>query len=158
MCSHHLPARHARARRAALTQCRNFRLGLTPPSLRLNGHIHHVIITLIVFVVFTIFPIILLLLYPLKCFHKLWNRTPVRWHALHTFVDVFQGGYKDGFDHGTKDYRLFSALFIIRIFYFAIYGVTLSTVFFIYAAMVSVVVAVLLIILQPFKREKDSYY
>ncbi len=121
-------------------------------------NIHHVIITLIVFVVFTIFPIILLLLYPLKCFHKFLNRTPVRWHALHTFVDVFQGGYKNGFDHGTKDYRLFSALFlIIRIFYFAIYGVTLSTVFFIYAAMVSVVVAILLIILQPFKREKDSY-
>ena len=35
-----------------------------------------------------------------------------RWNALRTFVEAFQGEYKDG-SNGTYDLRLFSALFFI---------------------------------------------
>jgi len=35
-----------------------------------------------------------------------------RWHALHTFIEAFQGQYKDGTD-GTQDFRIVSALYLI---------------------------------------------
>jgi len=35
-----------------------------------------------------------------------------RWHALHTFMEVFQGQYKDG-TNGTRDFRIVSALYLI---------------------------------------------
>ena len=35
-----------------------------------------------------------------------------RWYALHTFMETFQGQYKDG-TNGTRDFRIVSALYLI---------------------------------------------
>ena len=70
-------------------------------------------IALSVAVIFTLFPTILLILYPTKLFRRCIACCGFRrWHALHMFVESFQGQYKDG-TNGTRDFRMASASFLI---------------------------------------------
>ena len=73
-----------------------------------------------VLVTFVFSPTILLVLYPTRLFRKCVSCCGFRrWHALHMFVESFQGQYKDG-TNGTYDFRMVSALFLIlRILFMA---------------------------------------
>ena len=75
-----------------------------------------------VLIVFIISPVLLLILYPTRLFRRcIMFCGSRRWSALRTFVEVFQGEYKDG-TNGTYDLRIFSALFfILRILALASY-------------------------------------
>ena len=55
---------------------------------------------------------LLLALYPCQCFQRCLNRCNIQYQALHTFMDVFQGSYKDG-TNGTRDCRWFAALYLM---------------------------------------------
>ena len=55
---------------------------------------------------------IILFLYPFLCFQRCLNRLRIRSLALHTFVDAFEGCYKDG-ANGTRDCRYFAALQLV---------------------------------------------
>ena len=58
-------------------------------------------------------PTVLLILYPTRLFRKCVSCCGFRtWHALHMFVESFQGQYKDG-TNGTCDFRMVSASFLI---------------------------------------------
>ena len=52
------------------------------------------------------------LFYPCQCFSRFLNSYHLQRKALQTFMDAFQGCYKDG-TNGTKDCRYFSALYPI---------------------------------------------
>ena len=66
-----------------------------------------------VLVIFILIPTILLILYPTRLFRKCVSCCGFRrWHALHIFVESFQGQYKDG-TNGTRDFRMVSASFLI---------------------------------------------
>ena len=66
-----------------------------------------------VLVIFIICPTILLILYPTRLFRKCVSCCGFRrWHALHMFVESFQGMYKDG-NNGIRDFRMVSASFLI---------------------------------------------
>ena len=66
-----------------------------------------------VLALFVVFPTALLILYPTRLFKRFVSRCGFRrWHALHIFVESFQGQYKDG-TNGTHDFRMVSASFLI---------------------------------------------
>ena len=66
-----------------------------------------------VLVTFITFPTVILILYPTRLFRKWISSCGFRrWHALHMFVESFQGQYKDG-TNGTRDFRMVSASFLI---------------------------------------------
>ena len=66
-----------------------------------------------VLVIFIICPTLLLILYPTRLFRRCISCCGFRrWHALHMFVESFQGQYKDG-TNGTRDLRMISALYLI---------------------------------------------
>ena len=66
-----------------------------------------------VLVIFILCPTILLILYPTRMFRRCVSCCGFRrWHALHMFVESFQGQYKDG-TNGTRDLRMVSASFLI---------------------------------------------
>ena len=66
-----------------------------------------------VLVLFVVSPTALLILYPTRLFRRCVSRCGFRrWHALHMFVESFQGQYKDG-TNGTRDFRIVSASFLI---------------------------------------------
>ena len=70
-------------------------------------------IAVCVLVIFIICPTILLIVYPTRLFRKCVSCCGFRrWHALHMFVESFQGEYKDG-TNGTRDFRMVSASFLI---------------------------------------------
>ena len=71
------------------------------------------VIAVCVLVIFIIFPTILLIVYPTRLFRKCVSCCGFRrWHALHMFLESFQGQYKDG-TNGTRDFRMVSASFLI---------------------------------------------
>ena len=102
-------------------------------------------------------PIVLLLLYPMKCFQRCLGRCGVRWHALHIFIDAFQGCYKDG-TNGTRDCRYFAALYLItRFTLFVMYAFTVNVLFYAVGQFVLIVFAMLIAIIQPYKAQFAVY-
>ena len=85
------------------------------PTVEYNTQEHSVCaaIAICVLAIFIIFPTIILILYPTRLFRRCVSCCGFRrWHALHMFVESFQGQYKDG-TNGTWDFRMISALFLI---------------------------------------------
>ena len=84
------------------------------PSLKYFGpsHAGYAIVTLFLSFTVLLVPVIILFLYPCLCFQRCLNRLHLRSLALHTFVDAFQGCYKDG-TNGTRDCRYFAALQLV---------------------------------------------
>ncbi len=98
------------------------------------------------------------MLYPFQWFQKILNLFPVRWYVLHTFVDSFQGFYKNGTEPGTRDCRWFvSVFFIIRLFLLIEAAFTLGASFFVFAAMTLTILIILMIVIQPYKENRSHY-
>ncbi len=115
-------------------------------------HLPYGILAIIMLMVFSLLPTLLLALYPFRFFQRFLNLFPVRWHILHTFMDSFQGGYKNGTEPGTRDYRWFSTLFLSsRLIGFLIYSFTQSGSFFAVSAVALMILALLILNLQPFR-------
>jgi len=84
-------------------------------TVECSTHEYHifVVIAVCVLVIFIVFPTVLLLVYPTKLFRRCVTCCGFQsWHALHMFVESFQGQYKDG-TNGTRDFRMVSAFFLI---------------------------------------------
>jgi hypothetical protein len=78
-----------------------------------SEHTPYAVVALLVILIFNILPPLLLLCYPMSIFKKLLTCLGFqRWDILHHIMDIFQGWYKDGTD-GTRDYRSFSALYMV---------------------------------------------
>ena len=75
-------------------------------------HLPFAILAIAVVLVLNIFPLLLVVLYPCQCFQRCLNHYNIHFQVLHTFMDVFQGSYKDG-SNDTRDCRWFSALYLM---------------------------------------------
>ena len=119
-----------------------------------NEHLPYGILAIAVLFVFVILPTTILALYSFGFFQKFLNLFPVRWYILlHTFMDSFQGYYKDGTEPGTRDCRWFSSLFfIVRVSLF----VANTLLHFLGCMIVYVIVLLfhtaLLVMFQPYKH------
>ena len=120
-------------------------------------HLPYAVLALFVMLVFILFPILLLLLYPMHFFQQFLGCCRVRWHALHIFIDAFQGYYKDG-TNGTRDCRYFAAAFlIVRVLPFIIFAVSPGALFYGAAQFVLITLAMLIATLQPYKPQFAIY-
>jgi len=78
-----------------------------------KDHLPFAVISICVGLVFIAFPIFLLILYPTRIFRKCIACCGFRrQYALYTFMEAFQGQYKDG-TNGTRDFRIVSSLYLI---------------------------------------------
>ena len=122
-------------------------------------HLPYGILAIVVLCVFVILPVAVLALYPFAFFQKFLNLFPVRWYILHTFVDSFQGCYKDGTEPGTHDYRWFSAVYLIlRFTAFLLYGIMLDVQYFSLCCLLLLFTLLLLVIFQPYKNRFFSHF
>ena len=120
-------------------------------------HLPYAIIALLLLLIFVIFPIVLLVLYPMRCFQRCLGRCSLRCHALHIFMDAFQGCYKDG-TNGTRDCRYFGALYLImRIISFFVIALTLDVLGYAVIQFMLIVFVMLIAIIQPYKAEFAIY-
>ena len=78
-------------------------------------HAPYGVLGLLVCLLFVILPLVLVLLYPTRLFPKLFSCCGVRrLQALRTFMEVFQGCYKDGVSNGSnRDYRSLAGLHLV---------------------------------------------
>ena len=122
-------------------------------------HLPYGILAIVMLCVFFILPVAILALYPFAFFQKFLNLFPVRWYILHTFVDSFQGCYKDGTEAGTRDCRWFSALYLVlRFISFILYGITQSGVYFLMSSILFLFGIFLLVAFQPYKNRVASHF
>ena len=75
-------------------------------------HLPWACLALFFLLTFTLLPMLLLFLYPCSCFQSCLNRTGLNSEPLRTFMDSFQGHYKDGTE-GTYDLRFFSGVYLL---------------------------------------------
>ena len=120
-------------------------------------HLPYAFIAIVVLVTNILAPTLILLLYPFSTCQRFLNTFPHRWQlVIHTFVDSFQGCYKDRTQTKKLDYRHFSAMpFVIRALFFILYATTLNAFYTPLAAIFWVLVCLLYLNLDPFK---DQHY
>lgn len=130
------------------------------PSLVYFGeeHLPYATLALCILLLFVILPTVILTLYPFQFFQKFLSCFPIQWHFLHTFVDSFQGCYKDGTEEGTFDCRFFAQYgLFMRFALFVLYAMTGSAMFFVYATIACVIWLIILANINVFK-ETVVYY
>ena len=117
-----------------------------------SEHFPYGILAIIMCLFFVILPVTTLALYPFTFFQRFLNIFPVRWYILHTFMDTFQGCYKNGIQPGTRDCRWFSSVYFICYFLLFIqFPFTFSIITFVIAALILMFVAILIMAVQPYK-------
>ena len=123
-------------------------------------HLPYAIMSIVLFLIFGLSPLLLLLLYPVSCFQKCLSSCRLRNHIVHTFVDVFQGHYKDGTEPGTRDCRWFAAVYFlgrIMVFYI-IFGVTKNVICYALSGISMIFLGAVIVFLQPYKSSKANTY
>ena len=118
-------------------------------------HLPYAILAITVLIFFTTLPVLLLCFYPCQCFQKLLNCCGQRCTVLHTFMDSFQGCYKNRAD-GSYDRRWFSAVYLVsRIAYDILVPSTNEIVItLLYITFLLILNAILTGVVQPYKSYK----
>ena len=120
-------------------------------------HLPYAITAITVCTLFVTLPLLLLILYPFRWFQSFLNLFPFRWYILHTFMDTFQGCYKNGTEPGTRDYRWFaSVFFILRFLLFLVGAYTLGSTYFILAPFIVVLTTVFMVQFRPYKDDFEQ--
>ena len=123
-----------------------------------DEHLPYAILAIILVTLFVSVPTIIFTVYPCQFFQQFLSLFPINWHFLHAFVDSFQGCYKDGTEPGTHDCRWFSVpMLLIWPLFFTIYGLTLSTLYFIYSLIILLILMIAMINIQPLKMIGPHY-
>ena len=100
-------------------------------------------------------PPIFLFLYPSKIFQKCLQICKQKYNALHTFMDIFEGCYKDG-TSGTCDCRYFGGLyFLIRISFSSVW---LALTYKWHWAILVIMFGVAAILVAGFRPYKQTSY
>ena len=96
--------------------------------------------------------VIILFLYPCLCFQRCLNCLHLRSLTLHTFVDAFQGCYKDG-TNGTRDCHYFAALqLVLRLLFPLAFSFTEKLTISVFLSFVVMALYItLFVIAQPYK-------
>ena len=117
-----------------------------------SQHLPYACLALFFLLIFTLLPMLLLFLYPCSCFQACLNRTGCSCQLLHTFMDTFQGHYKNG-TNGTCDLRFFSGLYLLlRIVVYASTVLTYQIASCAYTTVVIAGLAISVALARPYKR------
>ena len=120
-----------------------------------HQHLPYAILAITVLITY-ILTILVFLLYPFTACQYFLNKLPHRWQlVINTFVDPFQGSYKNGTESNSFDYRWLSATpFIIRLLSYIIYN--LNMFFVEIASILYVIFAIITIQVDQFKNPSLS--
>jgi 4-amino-4-deoxy-L-arabinose transferase-like glycosyltransferase len=80
---------------------------------------------------------------------------------LQTFVDAFQGHYKDGTEPGTRDCRWFAAVYFLGriVILYIIFGITQDVLCYTLVGISLLLILLVTVMLQPYKSTKvNNYY
>lgn len=127
----------------------------TDPTLQYcgTGHLFYALLAVVMLVLFYVLPVILLFLYPFSWFQRSGCANSL---VLKTFVDVFQGYYKDG-TGGTRDYRYFSGLLLLfQLVPYLVLTLTQSSFFYITLSFFTHLYLCIILIFRPYKQYRHN--
>ncbi len=114
-------------------------------------HLPLALLSIVVLLTFIALPPIVLTLYQAAFFQKCLTRCKLNSQALRTFVEAFQGCYKDG-TNGTRDYRYFAGLyFFLRIIVLLLFSIAVPYIAVAVSALLYWWIALLFALVQPYK-------
>ena len=114
-------------------------------------HLPFALLSIFVSLTFIAIPPIVLLLYPTSFFQKCLTRCKMNSQALRTFVEIFNGCYKDGL-RGTRDCRYFAGLYFIFRIIVMIFIPVPRQIFFNLSALLYFFIALLFVVVNPYKK------
>ena len=120
-----------------------------------GDHLPFAILALVILLTIGAIPPLLLLLYPSHRFQKLLSFFKLQSHGLQTFVDVFQGCYKNGADGGPERRYFAGIYFLFRIIVFLIFTTATSIQKMFTALQITYTVYILaFVIFRPYKKDR----
>ena len=120
-----------------------------------GDHLPYAILALVILVTIGAIPPLLLLLYPSRTFQKFLSFVKLQSHGLQTFVDAFQGCYKNGADGGPERRYFAGIYFLFRIIVFLIFTVVSSIQkMFMLLQVTYIIFIVVFVILHPYKEDR----
>ena len=114
----------------------------------LIGHLPYALLALVLSVVLVVIPTLLLFLYPCRCCQQILNKAKCNSPVLRTYMDVFQGHYKDGTDN-SKDFRYFTGIFLVARVIFIVQSPLLNVFSMVTIGMSITVLALSVAIIHP---------
>ena len=119
-------------------------------------HLPLALLSIVILLSFVVIPPLLLLFYPAACFQRCLAHLKMNSQALRTFIEIFNGHFKDG-AKGTRDLRFFAGFyFILRIIVLMI-SVTLPGYYNIaVSAILYSFIAFLFVLVQPYKKQINN--
>ena len=122
-----------------------------------KDHWYYGVLSYIIFISCVFLPMILMFIYPMRWFHRCLTRCNVNQELLRSFMDSFQGCYKDG-TNGTRDCRYFAGVYLLlRIILFVAFGITLTGLFYAVITIIFIVMGILIITVRPYKQKYAIY-
>ena len=119
-----------------------------------KNHLPFALMAIFLSLVFFVFPMVLLFVYPFACFQQILNKIGLNSLTLRTFVEVFQGPFKDGANN-TRGYRYFSGfLLLIPLIVQSTYAVIPSNMYF---SVASIWILIYLSLHLVYKRSLHNY-
>ena len=123
-----------------------------------KSHLPFAILALSLFLTFNIFPMVIMFLYQFRWFQNVLFHLPIKHHILDTFMDTFQGYYKNGMEPGTRDCRWFSAMYLlVRVLCFMAFALSPTAVAFVFFIMLLLTFVIMLLKVQPYKANFSHY-
>ena len=120
-------------------------------------HLYYGIAAIFVGVFVVIFPLVFLVIYPMSWFQKCLNCLKVQRQSIDTFVNCYQGHYKDG-TNGTRDLRFFSIQFFLgQIVLVAIFVYSKSIYYYPVGAIFISIWTFIILAVQPYKEQFKAY-
>lgn len=115
-------------------------------------HMPYVVLGSFFLLTFGFLPPILLLFYQFRAVQKCLNRCKMNRISLKTFMDAFQGCYKDG-RNGGPDRRFFAGMYLVfRLVIFSVFNLQISPILTYFSLLVvCIIIATLTAFLQPYK-------
>jgi len=114
-------------------------------------HLPFAITAILILVLVLLLPL-LLIFYPCKIFNRRLNCCQRRWHALHTFVEVFHECYKDGVTGGW-DFRSMSGIYFLFRFVLMMINYHIPhAIGWLLRALMFLSLSTLILIVQPYKK------
>ena len=102
-------------------------------------------------------PMVLLFVYPFQWFQRILNKMGCNSVILRTFIEVFQGPFKDG-TNGTNDYRSFSGfLLLLPLVQNIVISQTLSSFYYPIISIFILIYLSLLLAFRPYKNRIHNY-
>ena len=120
-------------------------------------HLPYALLALTVSGLFIALPLSLLVFSSFRCVRKCFGRYKVRTRVVEEFLHAFQQYFKDG-TNGTMDCRWYSAFYIlVNLGIYILYSLTLSGILYILATMYFIIIALVVLLVEPYK-EKYAFY